>query len=177
MTFDKKRTTVAVAVTVAIAILLGVLYVYKRPHKDGYRLVAILPLTGNLAVVGTPKREAMELALEQGRQDFPEIKLSIEYQDSLGLPKDGVAALNQAISLQKPDFSFVDVTPIVDAAIPVVDSNRLLTFAGSAQAGITKRSEYVFRIFPGGDQEVTLLSDFLAKRRPKSIFVLHTNER
>jgi branched-chain amino acid transport system substrate-binding protein len=176
MTSNKKRTVIAVSVVVAIAILLSILYVYKRPTKSGHKLVAVLPLTGNLAVVGTPKREAMELALEHGRHDFPDVDLSIMYQDSLGQPKDGVAALNQAISLHKPDFAFVDLTPVVDAAIPVADANRLLMFAGSAQAGITKKSKYVFRIFPGGDQEVSLVADYLRKRSPKGVFVLHTNE-
>jgi branched-chain amino acid transport system substrate-binding protein len=176
MTLNKKRTLITAAVLAAFAVIFTILYVYKRPAKSGHRMIAVLPLTGNLAVVGTPKREAMELALEHARQDFPDVNFSIEYQDSLGQPRDGVAALNQAISLQKPDFAFVDLTPVVDAAIPVADSNRLLMFAGSAQAGITKKSQYVFRIFPGGDQEVTLISDYLAARRPKGVFVLHTNE-
>jgi len=139
-------------------------------------MVAVLPLTGNLAVVGTPKREAMELALEQGKQEFPDVQLTISFQDSLGQAKDGVAALNQAISLSKPDFAFVDVTPIVDATLPIIQANKLPTFAGSAQAGITKRSEFVFRIFPGGDQEIRMLGDYLKRRNPKGVFVVHSNE-
>lgn len=157
---------------------LGFLGFFKAGPSSGAErtLVAILPLTGNLAVIGTPKREAMDLAMAQASQSFPDVKLRIVFQDSLGTPKDGVAALSQAIAVQKPDFAFVDLTPVVDAAIPIVDSKRLVTFAGSAQAGITQRSAYVFRVFPGGDQEVRLISQHLEATRPKSIFILHPNE-
>jgi branched-chain amino acid transport system substrate-binding protein len=118
----------------------------------------------------------MELALAQVHQSFPDVRLNVEFQDSLGTPKDGVAALSQAIAVQKPDFAFVDLTPVVDAAIPVVDAKRLVTFAGSAQAGLTQRSPYVFRVFPGGDQEIRLIAQQLRSRHPKNIFILHSNE-
>jgi|ERR1043165_770007 branched-chain amino acid transport system substrate-binding protein len=171
---QKRYTVVVLAVLIVASLVL--LLAYRRNKPGGYRLVAVLPLTGNLAVVGTPKREAMELALEQGRHDFPDVQLSISYQDSMGQAKDGVAALNQEISLSKPDFAFIDLTPIVDATIPIVQAHKLTTFAGSAQAGITKRSEYVFRIFPGGDQEIKLLGDYLKTRNPKGVYVIHSNE-
>jgi branched-chain amino acid transport system substrate-binding protein len=176
MTHKLSSRIFALAGIVAVGLALFCSCNAGRPADAGHTMIAILPLTGNLAVIGTPKREAMELALAQVSLSFPDVKLKVEFQDSLGTPKDGVAALSQAIALQKPDFAFVDLTPIVDAAIPVVDAKHLVTFVGSAEAGLTQRSAYVFRVFPGGDQEIRLISQELQTHRPKNIFILHSNE-
>lgn len=139
-------------------------------------MLAVLPLTGNLAVIGVPKREAMELALEKGRAAFPGVKLTIDYQDSQGMPKEAISIINQALALRRPDLLFVDLTPVVDATIPLADASKIPMFAGSAQAGITARSPAVFRVFPGGDQEVRLLTDFLRRQPNSGVFALHPNE-
>lgn len=141
-----------------------------------HRMVAVLPLSGSLAVIGTPKREAMELALEQVRRTYPNLKLSIEYQDSQAKVANAISVLYQVVSANPPDSLFIDMTTIVDASVPILDNKKILTFAGSAQAGITKRSEYLYRIFPGGDQEVQVIVSHLRERKAKRIFVLHANE-
>jgi branched-chain amino acid transport system substrate-binding protein len=147
-----------------------------QESKPEFRLLAVLPLSGNLAAIGTPKREAMELAIEHGKAAYPDVKISVDFQDSQGNSKDANSVINQALGTKRPDFMFIDLTPIVDATLPTVDANHILTFAGSAQAGITSRSEYLFRVFPGGDQEVQLLVKHLKERQPKGVYVLHANE-
>ncbi len=144
--------------------------------KPEYRLLAVLPLSGNLAAIGTPKREAMELAIEQGKAAYPDVKIAVDFQDSQGTAKDAISVINQALGTKRPDFMFIDLTPIVDATLPIVDANHILTFAGSAQAGLTSRSEYLFRVFPGGDQEVQLILNYLRQSKPKGVYVIHANE-
>jgi branched-chain amino acid transport system substrate-binding protein len=167
------RTLLLVAIGV---MMVGFAGCSRSKEKPETRLLAILPLTGNLAVIGTPKREAMQLAVESAAKLYPDVRFTVEFQDSQGNAKEAVSALNQALALKKPDFLFIDMTPIVDATLPIIDSNGILTFAGSAQAGITKRSESLFRVFPGGDQEIRLLVEHLKSREYSGLFVLHPNE-
>jgi branched-chain amino acid transport system substrate-binding protein len=162
----------------AVLVFVGAVLVACRPasNKSETRLLAILPLSGNLAVIGAPKREAMLLAVEEAKKTYPDVTLTVDFQDSQGNAKDAISVLNQALATRRPDFLFIDLTPIVDATLPIVDTNHILTFAGSAQAGITKRSESMFRVFPGGDQEVQLIVKYLRSRKPKTVYVLHSNE-
>ena len=170
---DRRRLLITIVITI-----VGLSIVACRPARDKSetRFSAILPLSGNLAAIGTPKREAIELAIEHAKTVYPDVRLTVDFQDSQGNAKDAISVLNQALATKRPDVLFIDLTPIVDATLPIVDANHILTFAGSAQAGITKRSASMFRVFPGGDQEVQLIRKHLRERKPKGVYLLHPNE-
>src|SRR2546423_11304735 len=91
--------------------LVGLTAVGCGPKRDksDYRLLAVLPLSGNLAAIGTPKREAMELAIEHGRAAYPGVKILVDFQDSQGNAKDAISVINQALATKRPDFMFVDL--------------------------------------------------------------------
>ena len=167
---------------VSTILFLLIVYIYiTNPHKsekhnEAYKLVAVLPLTGHLAAIGTPKQEAMELALENTSELYPDLEFEIEYQDSSASATNAVSIINQAIATDTPDSFFIDMTSVADACIPIVDEKNIMTFVGSAQAGITNRSDQIFRIFPGGDQEVKMIIGHLINRAPQGVFVLHSNE-
>ncbi len=174
-----QKSKILTAVLLAILVAVAIASAYRAVNvskTSAFRMVAILPLTGNLAVIGTPKREAMELALEHAKKANPSLKLEIEYQDSQASVSNAVSVLNQVLATNAPNLLFIDMTTIVDASIPIINSKKILSFAGSAQAGITKRSDHLYRIFPGGDQEVQVILDHLKNRKPKGVFVLHANE-
>lgn len=177
-----KRLWYGLAFVVLVAIVALVVVSQRKgspPPPQGltFKMAAVLPLSGNSAAVGTPKREAIQLALDRIAVLHPQLKLDVVFEDSLGSPKDGVSAFTKAISVDRVGLAFVDMTTIVNACTPIADSNRVLMFAGSAEAGITDRSSFVYRVFPGGNQEVDLLARYLLSLEPApSLFLLHTNE-
>ena len=148
----------------------------EDPPSVAPTVVAVLPLTGDLAALGNPKREAIQLALDDLRRENPGTAFDVKFQDSRGNPTDGISALRQGATLNNAKVAFVDLTPVVAASVPVADELGVLTFAGSAQAGITQRSTSMFRVFPGGDQEVQLIGDHLRSTGVKTLFIIHTNE-
>jgi len=173
----KKIRALPLALFVLVVFAITALILSQAtPKAPRTKLLAILPLTGNLAVIGTPKQEAMQLALEEAKSRYPDLDLTIEFQDSQGNAKEAVSVLNQALALDQPDFLFVDLTSIVDATLPIIDSSKIPTFAGSAQARITERSNFIYRIFPGGDQETEMLTNHLKNRSYNRLFILHPNE-
>ena len=146
----------------------------KREKENVVRMGVVLPTTGNSAVIGEPKKRAFDIALEQYNSEKKQ--LEVVYEDSHGLAKDGVSALNKLFMDKDFDCFYVDLTPIVNACVPQINAHKTITFAGSAQPGITDASNYLFRIFAGGDQEIKMMVDLLISQSVNKVFVLHTNE-
>ena len=173
----KKKTiftlaVVVLAIVVAIAFIMGN---NKAPENNGVvKMGVILPLTGNSAIIGEPKKRAFDIALEQYNMNGK--KLEVVYEDSYGTPKDGIGAFNKLLMDKSINCFYIDLTPIVNACVPQINSSKVITFAGSAEPEVTNLSEYLFRLFAGGDQEIEMMVDLLAKQNANNVFVLHTNE-
>jgi len=170
-----KRNSLIIAL-LAILILLGILVGIKnhQSNDDVVRLGVILPLTGNTAIIGEPKKKAFDIALEQYNADGK--KLEIVYENSLGNAKDGIAAFTKLLMDKSIDCYYIDLTPIVNACVPQINSHKVITFAGSAEPEVTNLSDYLFRLFAGGDQEIEMMVNLLKQQKVKKVYVLHTNE-
>lgn len=138
------------------------------------KMGVILPLSGNSAVLGEPKKRAFEIALEQYNAEKERLQVVIE--DNYGTPVGGTNAFNKMLLKNDFDCYYIDLTPVVNACIPIVDAHKVITFAGTAVAEVTNQSDYLFRIFAGGDQEIQMMVDFLHSNSIKSVYILHTNE-
>lgn len=146
----------------------------KNKQNDVVKIGAILPLSGNSAVLGEPKRRAFEIAMDQYNAEKERLQVVVE--DNFGTAPGGINAFNKMLRNNDFDCFYIDLTPVVNACIPIVDVNKVITFAGTAVAEITEQSDYLFRIFAGGDQEVQLIVNYLKELGVSNVFVLHTNE-
>lgn len=145
----------------------------ENPHKV-VKMGVVLPLDGNSAKLGEPKKRAFEIAMEQ--YNAQEKKLEVLFQDSQGNANGGVSAFNNLLLNKDIDCYYIDLTPIVNACVPLINEKKVITFAGSAEPEITERSDYLFRIFAGGEQEIELMVDYLHQDSINKVFILHTNE-
>lgn len=170
-----KRNSLIIAL-LAVLILLGLLLGIKnnQGNNNVVRLGVILPLTGNSAVIGEPKKKAFDIALEQYNAEGK--KLEIVYENSLGNAKDGITAFTKLLMDKSIDCYYIDLTPIVNACVPQINSHKVITFAGSAEPEVTNLSDYLFRLFAGGDQEIEMMVNMLKQQNVKKVYVLHTNE-
>ena len=172
----EKSKILTIAIAVLAVIVLGVVLRNNNSNNtsDVVKMGVILPMTGNSAIIGEPKKRAFDIALEQYNANGK--KLEIIYEDSHGTTKDGVAAFNKLLADNTIDCYYIDMTPIVNACVPQMNSHKVISFAGSAQPEITNLSNYLFRLFAGGDQEIEMMVEMLEKLSIKNIFILHTNE-
>lgn len=145
-------------------------------NNEGEIIVgAILPLSGSsAAVVGEPKKQGLELAAMHSSEHGFDIK--IIFEDSEGASKKGLAALNKLIMTGNVDYYYIDMTPIIYTCIPVINDKKVITFAGSAVPEITTESDYLYRLFAGGDYEVKLIVEYLLSEKIKSIYLMHPDE-
>lgn len=149
-----------------------------RPQEATIKVGAVLPLTGNLARLGEPKKNAILLAVDEiNRQGGVDGKqLSVSFEDNKGDPKEGVSAMQKMINVDGIKFFFVDITAVALACVPVAESNKVVMFAGSAHPTITEGSGYVYRVFTSGAQEAELLAQHLGRQATKAVYVLHVDD-
>ena len=165
-----------IAFLLALSICSGTFVGCKQnSSKQGVaKIGVILPLSGNTAVLGEPKKRAFDIALEQYNAEKE--RLEIVCEDNFGTAAGGTSAFNKMLLKNDFDCFYIDLTPVVNACIPIADSHKAITFAGSAVAQVTDESDYLFRIFAGGDQDINLIVDYLCQNSIKSVFVMHTDE-
>lgn len=167
---------VVVICTVVVSVLITNLSTKREP--DVFKITAILPLSGNFANIGEPKKEAILLAADDINQrgGINGRKIAIVLEDSKGDPKEGVTILQKNIDVDRMKIFYVDLTPIALAAVPIVDKSRVIAFVGSAHPTITDQSKWVFRFFPSGQQEAEMLNDYLVSEGINRIFILYIGD-
>lgn len=174
----KKKLFFALAIIVLAMILIwGSKSGCNNANKnDGIvKIGVILPMSGNSAVLGEPKKRAFEIAMDQYNNDGERLK--VVFEDNFGTASGGTNAFNKMLLDKDFDCYYIDLTPVVNACIPLVDTHKVLTFVGTAEVGITEKSDFLYRIFAGGDQEIKLIVNYLRQHAIKRVFVLHTNEQ
>jgi|LSQX01.1.fsa_nt_gb branched-chain amino acid transport system substrate-binding protein len=165
----------------ALVILVVTIIIYCNLNKvekpnGSIKIAVVLPLSGNMAKIGVPKKNAFELAALDINSIVNNKRIEFEYEDSKGTPKDGLSAFQKLLIDKSNQYFYIDLTPVVDACIPIINKNKVITFIGSAQAEVTERSDYLYRIFAGGEQEIELIVNHLISINKPKIFILHTNE-
>lgn len=165
---------------ILFAILIGIVFytIYKcnqySKESEVVKIGVVLPLSGNTAIIGEPKKRAFDIAIEQ--YNSKKKHLEIIYEDSQGSSTNGTSAFNKLLLDKSINCFYIDLTPIVNACVPIVNSKKVITFAGSAEPEVTDLSNYLFRLFAGGDQEIRMMVDYLHQQSIQRVFVLHTNE-
>ncbi len=134
-----------VLVAAALVAILGFGF-YIRPHQPEtlgtVSVGAILPLTGDLAFVGTQMQRGMELALG----DFPNSGIKIIYEDD-EFPNNVVSldALNKLLFANKVDVVLNDAVNSMKALAPTLDAQKIpaIVFWDSNEE-LKGLSDYVF---------------------------------
>jgi branched-chain amino acid transport system substrate-binding protein len=168
-----KRGNLLVAIFfVSLLVLLGSQCSPKPTASKEVTIGAILPLTGALASLGEPERNALLLAVEDAKQSGVPINLIVE--DSKGSAPDGVAAMNKLIA-QGVKAVIVSATGINRAVLPVADQNKILIFTQCMDPTITSESKYAFRIFPNYVEEQKLTVEFLKNKGYRRVGLYSAN--
>jgi len=167
------------AVIVIAAIIIGIRLTQEPSQQRGrvYKIGAILPLTGNIAWLGTNTKNGLSLAVEHinAQGGVKGSKIQILYGDSKGDPKEAVALANKFVSVDKVNCLMVLGTAMVNAVLPIADAQNVLMFGFTIHPGITKKSKNLFRIYVSDDQEWKLLADYINRSGMKTIGILHIN--
>jgi len=171
---NKRLSLVIVIVLVTATIIM----VGCSKKGSGIKFGAVLPLTGNSAQLGEPKKQAFEIAVDEINKagGINGKKLELVLGDNKGDPKEGVSVMQKMVSVDKVGLFYMDITRIAYATAPIADQSKVIMFAGSTHPAITEGHQWVFRVFTSGDQESEVLTENLAKSGVKTIFILYNDD-
>jgi branched-chain amino acid transport system substrate-binding protein len=147
------------------ALLLGVQCDNSGQRERLLRVGAILPLTGNLAVLGVPERQGLELGVDHANklleQDKATFRLELLVEDTQGDPKNAVSAA-QRLLLSGATTFVVSTTGASRAVAPITTSARRLTISLCMDPTIQRESPLLFRLYEGMDQEAQEIVNYFA---------------
>jgi branched-chain amino acid transport system substrate-binding protein len=135
----------------------------KKEERE-IKIGITLPLTGDAAIWGQSQKDGYDLALSQinakGRINGQ--KLVLIYEDDKGLPKDGVAALQKLISVDKIKLlTGIANSSVALAYIPIINEKKILFISsGASSPKLTGASKYFFRTWPSDIAEALAMAKY-----------------
>jgi len=143
---------------------------------DTFTIGALLPLTGDAASYGTSARQGIDLAVDQinasggisGRQ------VRVVYEDSKAAAREGVAATQKLINVDRVPAIIGDITSGVTlAAAPIAERSQVVLISPTASApDISAAGIYVFRNFPSDNFEGEAMAEFIHNRGIRRVAIL-----
>lgn len=139
------KRTICWMVILGLVIALGMPRCAKKEKE--IKIGAILSMTTKGASYGEKTQKGIEIALEEIKDNFPNMKIKIIYEDSQGDPKTAVAALQKLINIDEVP---VIIGPIfsdnVLACAPIANSKKTVLFLTAAVSDkIKDLGDYIFR--------------------------------
>ncbi len=169
---------------VVLMIIVGVVLVLasatneKRnasQDKQVVKIGAILPLSGNLASIGIPGKNVLELAFEKLNTAQSNAHYSLFFEDSKGQTKDGVTAAQKLLSVDNVRVIFATLSSVSLAIAPLVQQHDAILFASAISTELLKEGDGVFRFFTSTQNEVAVWLDRINEKRFKRVGMLYIN--
>ncbi len=128
----------------------------------------ILPLTGNLSVLGQNEASLLRASIEvinKYRIDRPPLELRIE--DAASDAKKAATVAN-LFAAQKMPIVMASTTPLAGPIIPICEQNEQVVVIHSMTESLLENTHFAMRIYPGIGDEVRAISGWLETLPEKS---------
>lgn len=146
-------------------------------NRKEIKIGAILPLTGNIAFLGEPVKKALDLYVDENKEEFEKrgYSLSIVYGDTKGNAKDAVSIANKMSTIDKVNIFLPFLTNVCQAIIPVAEKNDIFTLALSTYPPIVQNN-IAFKLFYDFANESIVLTDYLFSKGIKKTLIFGSND-
>lgn len=149
-----------------------------KREPDVIKVGAILPLTGDLAFLGEPGKNALTIAQEQinQRNGIKGMKLEISFYDSKADPKTGLTEFNRALSVDKIDKFITTLTGVSLAIKPVAQTSKALQMIIAIFPNIVEGSDHAMRVCYNAQQEAQMILDLVQNSGLKTVGILKSRD-
>ena len=139
----------------------------KQVQPQGsYKIGVMLPLSGDAATYGLPIQKSIKIALDEVNvKGVNGRKLELIYEDSKCNPKDGNAAAQKLVNIDKVKAIIGGVcSGETLGAAPITEANKVILISPSSTSpDITKAGDFVFRVAPSDAFAGVVASDYAHK--------------
>lgn len=170
-------------ILIVIAVIVGVVIGYRLGKVSSeqqreavttqIKIGALMPLTGTFAQLGEDTKNGLEVAREDIAARYG-IMFDITYEDSAADPKVAAPAATKLSTFDK--FGVVIGGPGSSAnlaAAPIFEENKTVFIAVSATPKLNDAGDYIFKVHPDIDGEVSRMSAFLYETGYRRVAVLY----
>lgn len=151
--------------------------VEKKESTPTYKvhIGAILPMTGPAAQYGKWVHQGMEIGLAEAKSKYPNVDISISYEDSQGSPKNAVGIF-QKFTSEDVNVVFVLTSGETLAIAPLAEKFNLLIITGTLIPGVTEKSSLLIRNAANMSTETRVMAEYLSSKSPKpKVAVIYVN--
>lgn len=139
---------------------------FAAAKDNPYVIGVILPQTGNLGFMGEMETDALQLAMEEiniKTHTWPH-GIKLLFGDSRGDAKEAVSLAQKFVAVDKVNALWTSLTGVSYAVEPIATKNKILHIAFCMDPDIAKKSQFVFRLYQGMNEEGEILVDYLRQK-------------
>lgn len=174
----KRKSLIIAAI---LLIIVGVV-LFKSVSKDEgtetIKIGAIFPITGDLAQYGEYGMRGMEIALQEFKEDHPEVKVSIIVEDDQGLPKSAGTAVRKLRDVDGVDMIIGSMASGLTLSVaPEMEKSKIVMMAPTSTASeVTNAGDYIFRTCVSDAYEGACMAEYIKDNYPqKNVGVVYIN--
>lgn len=168
-----KKISLCFIVIVLVALMLSVSC--TTPQKQTWTIGAILPLTGNLAFLGGPEKDALQVAVSEINSAEGREAVRLIVEDSKGQAKEAVTAARKLIDIDKVDLSIVSTSAIANAVAPAFQQSNLPFVTMCSDGTISQKYNKGVNIYVNLASEQKAMSNYLVSQGVSSLSVIRVN--
>jgi branched-chain amino acid transport system substrate-binding protein len=147
-----KKLWIGIIGIVVVALVVILIVMQTRREAKEIKIGAILPLTGDAGFYGESIKKGIEIGVEEINKmgGIKGKKLIVLYEDSKGLPSEGISAFNKLVKIHKVSCVIGDAISSVTLAIaPIAEKNKVVVLSPLSSApAITNAGDFIFRNVP-----------------------------
>jgi len=165
-------------VLLTLAAIASTVYFLQKPSTEPAitRVLVLIPETGPAAEYARYSKMGFELGIQAvNEQKLRQLKIT--YADTKSNPKDGLSALQYALSVEKPDIVISLLSSVTKAVAPVLAEQRIPVIANAVAApGLAKPEQGLFRVFPTSSEVSALACARLKGLNSHGVVVVYVND-
>jgi branched-chain amino acid transport system substrate-binding protein len=145
---------------VVLALILIINYFSCIKNESKLVIGAILPLSGNSALLGAQHKWGLEYAINEINRSggIKDKKIKLIMLDDMGEVKNSLSAFHLLVNKYKADIIFSVMSNSAIALKPKIINKDIIFFANVGYPGITDSCDNIFRNFITSDQEASYMS-------------------
>lgn len=149
-----------------------------QTEKIEFNLEVILPLTGNLAFLGVPVKNALILAKEDWKDelDKKDISVNLLFGDSQGNPKTAVTIHNQNKALKSVHGLFSFLSGQTLALKPLAERDNIIFIASTVDPSVCENSKNLLRPYYSFGAEGKAMLTIVSEKDPQRVGIIYSTD-